>query len=70
MDKDVIDNDSSGMLTLFEEFYEYIRETLKQMMLNPTDELLDQYVKQINDLIMQKLHAVFWHRNRKSNLYD
>ena len=53
-----------GFTALFEDFFEEVRNALWQELINPDQTIIDEYVKRISELVMQKLHASFWHRNR------
>ena len=55
---------------MFEDFFSVVGQSLYKVMMNPSSDKVEAYVLKISDLVMLKLHACLWHRNRQANPLD
>ena len=62
------DEDSAGFTILFQDFYEEVYRELEKVE-EDDDKILD-YLPQINEYVMRKLHVAVWHRDRPQNRND
>ena len=60
--------DSAGFTILFEDFYEELYPEIEKVV--EDDDKIFDYLQQINEYVMRKLHVAVWHRDRPQNPKD
>ena len=60
--------DSAGFTILFEDFYEEVYRELEKV--EEDEDRIFDYLQQISEYVMRKLHVAVWHRDRPQNPND